>query len=85
MSGQARSGGNGHSRGLVDVVVVCEGCALFTANPQQPPPEEEMPLAIAEVLQKWMRSNPVRVRETLPVIKGGNMVGLFLWHDRAGP
>jgi hypothetical protein len=27
-----------------------------------------------EVLQKWMLSNPVRVRETLPVVRGGNLL-----------
>jgi hypothetical protein len=80
-----RAGGNGHGRGLVDVVAVCEGCVLFTANPQQPPPAEEMPLAIAEVLRKWMLGNPVRVRETLPLSRGGHTAMLFVWYDRAGP
>lgn len=86
MSGRLEFGGNGGSgRGLVDVVPVCEGCVLFTANPQKPPPDEEMPIALSEVLQKWMLSQPIRVRETLPITKGGNTVGLFLWFDRAGP
>src|SRR5262249_20315221 len=30
---------------------------------------------ISEVLQKWMLSTPVRVREALPVVRGGNMIG----------
>ena len=77
-----RWGGNGESKGLVDVTPVCAGCSLFIPNPQQSPPEEELPVAIAQVLQKWMAANPVRVRETLPVVKGGNMVGLFVWWDR---
>ena len=51
----------------------------------KPHPNAILPLAISVVLRKWMLSQPVRVRETLPVIKDGNMVGLFLWWDRAGP
>ena len=74
--------GNGETKGLVDVDPVAEGCSLFVPNPQQPPPGEDLPIAISEVLQKWMAQNPVRVRETLPVIKGGNMIGLFVWWDR---
>ena len=80
-----RAGGNGHGRGLVDVVAVCDGCVLLTANPQQPPPEGEMPLALSEVLRKWMLANPVRVRETLSITRGGNTTALVVWFDRAGP
>jgi hypothetical protein len=80
-----RAGGNGHGRGLVDVVAVSEGCVLFTANPQQPPPEGEIPLALSEVLRKWMLGNPVRVRETLPLTRGGHTTALCILFDRAGP
>jgi hypothetical protein len=86
MTGRFEAAGNGGGdKGLVDVTLICEGCCLFKANPQRPPPEEEMPIAIAQVLQKWMLGNPVRVRETLPVLKGGNMIALLVWFDRAGP
>jgi hypothetical protein len=44
-----------------------------------------MPVAISEVLQKWMLGNLVQVRVTLPIIRGGDMIGLFVWFDRAGP
>jgi hypothetical protein len=27
----------------------------------------------------------VSVRETLPIVKGGNTIGLFVWFDRVGP
>ncbi len=74
--------GNGATKGLVDLIPIGEGCSLFKANPQQPPPQEDMPIAIADVLQKWMLSTPVKIRETLPVIKDGNMIGLFVWWDR---
>lgn len=79
-----RLGGNGASKGLIDVLIVAEGCSLFHPNPQHPPPEDELPFAIAQVLQKWMASTPVRVRETLPIIKDGSMMGLFVWWDRIG-
>jgi hypothetical protein len=85
MSKRVETGGNGGGKALVDVTVVCEGCVLFKANPQQPPPETEMPFAIADVLQQWMLRSPVRIRATLPIIKGGNTIGLFVWFDRAGP
>jgi hypothetical protein len=76
--------GNGATKGLVDLIPIGDGCSLFKANPQQPPPQEEMPIAIADVLQKWMFSTPVKIRETLPVIKDGNMIGLFVWWDKPG-
>ncbi len=79
------AGNGGAGKGLVDLVSICEGCSLFTSNPQHPPPEGEMPFAISQALQKWMQSQPVRIRETLPIIKDGNMIGLFVWFDRAGP
>lgn len=86
MSARVEAAGNGGAgKGLVDVTVLCEGCCLFKANPQHPPPDHDMPLAISEVLQKWMLSNPVRIRETLPILQGGDMIGLFVWYDRAGP
>ena len=86
MSSRLEAGGNGGAgKGLVDVSTICEGCVLFTSNPQHPPPEHEMPIAISEVLQKWMLGNPVRIRETLPIIRGGNLIALFVWFDRAGP
>jgi len=78
-------GNGGAGKGLVGVTAVCEGCVLFKANPQKPPPEDELPAALAEVLQKWMLSSPVRVRETLLIVPGGNLVALFVWYDRAGP
>jgi hypothetical protein len=66
----------------VDVKSVCEGCSLFVPNPQKPPPDNELPIAISQVLQKWMMNNPFRIRHTLPVIQNGNMIGLFVWWDR---
>jgi hypothetical protein len=85
MTKRIETGGNGGGgKGMVDVTPVCDGCVLFKANPQQPPAEADMPFAITDVLQQWMLRSPVRIRETLPIIKGGNTIGLFVWFDRAG-
>jgi hypothetical protein len=87
MTGRLESTGNGggSGKGLVDVTPICEGCTLFKANAQQPPPEDEMPIALSQVIQKWMLGSPVRVRVALPIVKAGNTIGLFVWYDRAGP
>lgn len=78
--------GNGSQhRGKVDVNPVGEGCSLFIPNPQDPPPEDELPIAIAQIWQKWLANNPVRVRTTLPVIRSGDMIGLFVWWERVSP
>lgn len=85
MSARHEAAGNGGSRGLVDAIAICEGFVLFKANPQHPPPDGEMPIALAEVLPKWLKDNPGRVRDTLPLVKDGNTIGVFLWFDRASP
>jgi hypothetical protein len=80
---QLQPEGNGSvGKGLVDIIELSDGCTLFCKNPQHPPPDHDMPFAIGEVLQKWMLSNPVRIRTTFPVVSGGNTVGMFLWWDR---
>ena len=85
MANRIQPGGNGSpGNGLIDASPVCEGCTLFGPNPTHPPPDADVPFTIAEVLQKWMLSNTVRVRDTLPVVSGGNTVGLFVWWDRVG-
>jgi hypothetical protein len=78
------SEGNGAGKGIIDVAPVCAGCDLFLPNPQQPPPEGDLPFGIAEVLQKWQLATRARVRAILPVIRAGNMVGLFVWWDPPG-
>jgi hypothetical protein len=83
VANRLQGGGDGGAvRGLIDTVPVGEGCTLFTSNPQHPPPEGELPFALAQVLQKWMGPHPVRVRATLPVVSGGHTVALFVWWDR---
>lgn len=75
--------GNGDKpvRGRVDVIQVGPDCYLFTENQAEPPVEGELPFAIAQVLQKWMKATNVRVRETLPIVKDGGTIALFVWGD----
>ncbi len=77
--------GNGHSKGLIDIVPLREGCSIFIPNPQQPPSPDEMPDAITEVLRKWMAEQPVRILNTLPITKKGDTVALFVWWERVAP
>jgi hypothetical protein len=45
---------------------VTPDCVLFLPNPQRPPKDDELPAALAEVLQKWLIAEPgFRVRDTL--------------------
>jgi hypothetical protein len=33
-------------------------------------------------MEQWLRSQPaVRVRSSLPIVAGGNTVGIHLWYD----
>jgi hypothetical protein len=73
--------GNGHGKGLVDVQEVGKECVLLAPNREKPPPAEELHLALADVLQKWMLSQPIRVRQTLPITNEGRTVGIFVWFD----
>jgi hypothetical protein len=79
--------GNGDTPtpGRVDLQQVMPGMSLLVANRADPPPADLLPIAIAEVLQRWLLETGVRVRETLPVIKDGNMIGLFVWWDSPPP
>jgi hypothetical protein len=36
--------GNGHSKGLIDIVALREGCSLFVQNPQEHQPPDELPM-----------------------------------------
>ena len=32
-----------------------------------------------------LAAKPVRVRETLPIVREGNMIGLFVWFEQPNP
>jgi hypothetical protein len=75
--------GNGDEsvRGRVDVRQIGPDCYLFVANHDEPPVVSELPFALAQVLQKWMQATGVRVRTTLPIVKAGDTIALFVWAD----
>lgn len=78
------SNGHGDSKGKVSVTEIQPGFAIFLANRDEPPDTEELPVAIADVLIRWIDERKVTVRHTLPIIKNGNMVYLFVWYDPPG-
>ncbi len=83
MANRINPGGNGHAgKGMVDMCPVGEGCTLLIPNPSHPPPEAELHIALADVLQKFLLSNPIRVRSTLPIVNEGQTVAIFVWWDR---
>jgi hypothetical protein len=75
-------GGNGASKGLTNAVTLGPGWVLFLASQSDPPPAEELPFALSQGMEQWLRSQPaVRVRATLPIVSDGNTVGIHLWYD----
>ncbi len=49
---------------MIDACPVGEGRTLFVSNPSHPPPEAELHVALADASQKFLLSNPIRVRTT---------------------
>jgi hypothetical protein len=83
MANRITPGGNGSAgKGMIDIVPIGEGCSLFVPNPNHPPPDTELHVAFTDVLQKWMLTMPICIRETLPIVHGGNTAALFIWWDR---
>lgn len=75
-------GGNGDSKGFTSVVPLGPGWVLFLASPSDPPPANDLPFALSQGLEQWLRSQPdVRVRCTLPITKDGNTIGIHIWYD----
>lgn len=79
-------GGNcSAGKGMVDTCPVGEGCTLFIPNPTYPTPAELLPVALTDVLQKFIL---VRTRlgcTTLPIVHEGTTVAIFVWWDRVSP
>lgn len=63
--------GNGHGKGLVDLQEIGDNCILVIPNPLKPPRQNELHVAPADVMQKWLAQHPVRVRATLPITNQG--------------
>ena len=84
MVNHIQPGSNGSAgKSMIDICPVGEGCSLFIPNPKQPPPENELHIALSEVLQKWLLTNPVHVRTALPITHNGTTVALFIWWEQA--
>ncbi len=70
------------SKGYTNAVSLGPGWVLFIASPSDPPPTDELPYALSQGMEQWRRSQPaVRVRSSLPIVAGGNTVGIHLWYD----
>lgn len=83
MANRIFPGGNGSAgKGLIDIAPVGDGCTLLTPSVTQPPPEDELHIALTQVMQKWMLEHNVRVRVTLPVVHKGTTVAIFIWWDQ---
>jgi len=75
-------GGNGSSKGFTNAVTLGPGWVLFAASQSDPPPAGELPFALSQALEQWLRSQPsVRVRSTLPIVSGGNTIGIHVCYD----
>ena len=75
-------GGNGSSKGFTNAVTMGPGWVLFVASQSDPPPPDELPYALSQGLEQWVKGQPgIRVRSTLPIIKDGNTIGIHVWYD----
>lgn len=80
-----RLGGNGDGtsqKKLIHITVQGEGCVVLEPDAKQPPSLAELPIVLGQALLHWLKTNPVRVRATLPISKDGNTVALLVWFDR---
>jgi hypothetical protein len=78
-------GGNGSSQGTTNVVKLGPGWAVAFANPGHPPPADDLPYALSQGLERWLKELPgIRVRAALPIVRGGNAIGIHVWYDGDG-
>ena len=55
---------------------------LFLASQGDPPPPGDLPYALSQGLEQWLKpQSAIRVRTTLPTVKDGNTIGIHVWHD----
>lgn len=74
--------GNGSTKGLTVVTQLAPGWVVCAPSPSDPPPDEDLPYALSQGLEQWLRLHPsVRVRSTLPIVKNGSTVGIHVWYD----
>ena len=75
-------GGNGSFGGFTNVIERGPGWIVCVPSSSDPPPDDKLPFALSQGLDQWLRAQPaVRVRSTLPIIKGGDTIGIHVWYD----
>jgi hypothetical protein len=75
-------GGNGSSKGLTNAITMGPGWVLFVPSPGDPPPPDELPYALSQALEKWLKGQPgIRVRSTLPITQNGHTIGIHVWFE----
>jgi hypothetical protein len=75
-------GGNGSSKGFTNVALMGPGWVVIAASQSDPPPSDELPYALSQGLEQWLKSQPgIRIRSTLPIVKDGNTIGIHVWFD----
>jgi hypothetical protein len=75
-------GGNGSSKGFINATDLGPGWVVLAASPGDPPPADEVPFALSQCLEKWLKARPeARVRSTLGIVRGGHTIGIHVWYD----
>ena len=75
--------GNGSGKHDVSVIPLAPDWVLFFPKEPEPYPDD-LPIGLTEILVQWFRAHEgVRMRTTLPILKGGNLVGIHVWFDPA--
>jgi hypothetical protein len=75
-------GGNGSSKGFTNVIELGPGWVLLAASPSDPPPADDLPFALSQGLEQWLKGKPgARVRSTLGIVRGGHTIGIHVWYD----
>jgi len=65
----------------IDRIDCGDGWCLFTGG-DPPPPDDQLPFAMHEMLQRWLRQNPhLKVRTVFPIVRNGNTIAVHVWFD----
>jgi hypothetical protein len=79
-------GGNGSSKGFTNAVTLGTGWVLLAASQSDPPPPDELPFALSQALEQWVKSKPTaQIRSTLGIVRGGHTIGIHVWFDEWSP
>jgi hypothetical protein len=75
------SNGHGENKGKIAATEMSPDCTVFYSSNEQPVEEAHMPASLAHVIPQWMEQRKAVVRATLPIVKDGNIVLVFVWHE----